>query len=115
MASDPTAPQDLPDYVDDAPEADAGGPRRSSALRFAKMAGSSIAARDAAPWVTDFLNAAYYRRPVEHRAVDELRLAFTILTTYWYRTKPDGRLRVTDLRAFHKAFGSERFTAGGRL
>ena len=29
---------------------------------FAKMAGSSIAGRDAAAWVTDFLNAAYYRR-----------------------------------------------------
>src|SRR3954468_22451329 len=84
-------------------------------LGFTKMAGSSIAARDAAPWVTDFLNAAYYRRPVEHRDVDDLRLAFTILTTYWYRTKPDGRLRVSDLRAFHRAFGSERFAAGGRL
>ena len=32
---------------------------------FAKMAGSSIAGPDAAAWVTDFLNAAYYRRPLE--------------------------------------------------
>src|SRR3954447_17338676 len=84
-------------------------------LGFTKMAGSSIAGRDAAPWVTDFLNAAYYRRPVDSRDVDDLRLAFSILTTYWYRTKPDSRLRVTDLRAFHRAFGSERFAASGRL
>ena len=27
------------------------------------MAGSTIAAPDAAGWITDFLNAAYYRRP----------------------------------------------------
>src|SRR6478672_10254077 len=60
-------------------------------LGFTKMAGSSIAGRDAAAWVTDFLNAAYYRRPVEEREIADLRLAFTILTTYWYRTKPDGR------------------------
>jgi hypothetical protein len=82
---------------------------KSGALRFARMTGSSIAGRDAAAWVTDFLNAAYYRRAVDEREVDDMRLAFTILTTYWYRTKPDSRLRVTDLRAFHKAFGSDRF------
>lgn len=29
------------------------------AVRFARMAGSSLAAPDAAGWVTDFLNAAY--------------------------------------------------------
>ena len=49
------------------------------------MTGSSIAGRDAAPWVTDFLNAAYYRRPVAGRQVDDLRLAFSVVTTYWYR------------------------------
>jgi hypothetical protein len=79
-------------------------------LGFALMAGSSIAGRDAAPWITDFLNAAYYRRPAEEREVDDLRLAFCILTTYWYRNKPGGRLRVTDLPAFHRAFGKERFS-----
>src|SRR5690349_25060577 len=42
-------------------------------IGFAKMAGSSIAGRDAAPWVTDFLNAAYFRRPVDEREVDDLR------------------------------------------
>ena len=82
---------------------------------FAKMAGSSIAGRDAAAWVTDFLNAAYYRRPVEERDVDDLRFAFGVLTTYWYRSHPARKLRVTDLPAFHRAFGSERFGAGGLL
>jgi hypothetical protein len=84
-------------------------------LGFAKMAGSSIAGRSAAAWVTDFLNAAYYRRPQDERDVDDLRLAFSVLTTYWYRTDPTRRLRVTDLPAFHKAFGTERFGASGRL
>ena len=51
-----------------------GGP-----LRFARMTGSSIAGRDAAGWMTDFLNAAYYRRPVSEREVDDLRLAFATL------------------------------------
>jgi hypothetical protein len=82
---------------------------------FAKMAGSSIAGRDAAAWVTDFLNAAYYRRPADDRDVDDLRFAFGVLTTYWYRSHPQRKLRVTDLPAFHRAFGSERFGAGGRL
>src|SRR6476620_6950147 len=75
---------DLPEQLDDE-AAPAGGP-----LRFARMTGSSIAGRDAAAWVTDFLNAAYYRRPVAERQVDDLRLAFDIVTTYWYR-KASGR------------------------
>lgn len=82
---------------------------RTGPLRFARMTGSSIAARDAAPWVTDFLNAAYYRRPVDERDVDDLRLAFAVLTTYWYRHAAGRRLHVTDLRAFHRAFGGGRF------
>ena len=40
-----------------------GAGRPAGPLAFARMTGSSIAGRDAAPWVTDFLNAAYYRRP----------------------------------------------------
>ena len=84
-------------------------------LGFAKMAGSSIAGRTAAAWVTDFLNAAYYRRPAEDRDVDDLRLAFCILTTYWYRKKPESRLNLGDLSAFHGAFGKERFGASGLL
>src|SRR3954470_3747533 len=79
---------------------------------FARMAGSSIAGRDAAAWVTDFLNAAYYRRPVDDRDVDDLRFAFGILTTYWYRSHTSRKLRMTDLPAFHRAFGAERFSTG---
>ena len=63
--------------------------------------------------MTDFLNAAYYRRPAEERDVDDLRLAFCILTTYWYRKDPSRRLHLTDLPAFHRAFGDERFGADG--
>jgi hypothetical protein len=80
------------------------------------MSGSSIAARDSAPWVTDFLNAAYFRHPVPDRDVEDLRLAFGILTTYWYRRDPGRRLRLGDLAAFHRAYGSHRFdtTQSGR-
>jgi hypothetical protein len=81
-----------------------GGP-----LRFARMTGSSIAGRDAAGWVTDFLNAVYYRRPAGEREVDDLRLGFAILTTYWYRKEKRRRLRVIDLRDFHRAYGGLRF------
>src|SRR3954452_3668690 len=82
---------------------------KTGPVRFARMTGSSIAGRDAAAWITDFLNAAYYRRPVAERDVDDLRLAFAVLTTYWYREARTRRLRLTDLRAFHRAFGGERF------
>ena len=92
---------DLPEQLDDDEgAAPAGGP-----LRFARMTGSSIAGRDAAAWVTDFLNGAYYRRPVAEREVDDLRLAFSVLTTYWYRKGGRGRLRIPDLPAFHRAYG----------
>jgi hypothetical protein len=63
---------DIPDYLD---QAEAVVPPiqapRDGVLRFARMTGSSICARDAAPWVTDFLNAAYYRRPAGERDVDD--------------------------------------------
>jgi hypothetical protein len=82
-------------------------------IGFARMTGSSICGRDAAAWVTDFLNAAYFRRG--ERAVDDLRFAFSVLTTYWYRKDPTRRLHITDLPAFHRAFGAARFGASGRL
>jgi hypothetical protein len=83
--------------------------RDAGPLGFARMSGLSIAGRDAAPWVTDFLNAAYYRRPVADRDVDDLRAALCVLTTYWYR-KPSGRrLHASDVRAFHRAYGRDRF------
>src|SRR4051794_31372040 len=106
--------EDLLEHVDDAPDAEEVEAQqrdvpRTGPLRFARMTGSSIAGRDAAPWVTDFLNAAYYRRAVDEREVDDMRFAFAILTTYWYNKDTQRRLHVSDLPAFHKAFGGERF------
>src|SRR3954464_6421258 len=118
-AADPTAADalseeqlaEVPEYLEDEPEGDApaAGVPRSSPLRFARMSGSAIAGRDAAAWVTDFLNAAYYRHPVDERDVDDMRLAFRVLTTYWDRFAGGRRLRLTDLAAFHRAFGAHRF------
>jgi hypothetical protein len=82
-------------------------------LRFARMAGSSIAAPDAAGWITDFLNAAYYRRPPARRDVDDLRLAWSIVTTRWHR-HGGRRLRAHDALAFHRTFGRDRFLEGSR-
>ena len=90
--------------ANDDPEIPCSGP-----LGFARMTGSSIAGHDAAPWVTDFLNAAYYRRPAGQRDVDDLRLAFCVLTTAWYRRDPTRRLHFQDLLGFHRAFGADRF------
>ena len=84
---------------------------RSGPVAFARMSGSSIAAVDAAPWVTDFLNAACYRRPVPDRDPDDLRLAWCILTTAWKRK--GARLHVTDLPAFHRSFGAHRLSKDG--
>ena len=88
-------------------------PKLPDPVHFAGMAGMSIAGRDAAPWVTDFLNAAYYRRGAEEREVDDLRLAFCVLTTHWWRK--GSKLHITDLPAFHRAFGQERLSSHGRL
>jgi hypothetical protein len=104
----PTSPIP-PDHLDDpdpepVPATKPGGP-----VRFAGMTGSSIASRNAAVWITDFLNAAYFRRLVDERDVDDLRLAFAILTTFWYRRESHRRLRLTDLGAFHRAYGRQRF------
>ncbi len=81
---------------------------RSPAVRFARMSGLSIAAPGAAAWVTDFLNAAYYQRPPDERAVDDLRLAYAILATRWQRGGYC-RLRAADVVPFHRAFGHDRF------
>jgi hypothetical protein len=85
----------------------------SPQFRFARMAGSSIAGPDAAGWITDFLNAAYYRRDPARRDVDDLRLASAIVTTRWHRLG-HRRLRLGDAVAFHGAFGRERFVDGTR-
>jgi hypothetical protein len=78
------------------------------------MTGSSIASPGAAGWVTDFLNAAYFARPVRLSEVADLRLAHGILTTRW-ASHPHRRLGARDLGAFHRAFGALRLRAGGRL
>jgi len=83
------------------------------AVRFAGLAGSSIARRDAAGWITDFLNAAYFRRPEDARELDDLRLAFAIVTTRWSR-QGGRRLGAEDVLAFHRAFGRDRFLDGSR-
>jgi hypothetical protein len=111
--TDQRSVEDLPEHLDDVEgteaQAEAAEVPKTGPMRFARMTGSSIAGRDAAPWVTDFLNAAYYRRPGDARDVEDLRLAFAIITTYWYRKASGRRLHVTDLPAFHQAFGGERF------
>jgi len=118
MADHPIT-DELPEHLDDvaelAPGKEAPTVAAAGPLRFARMIGSSIAGRDAAPWVTVFLNAAYHRRAIEERDVDDLRLAFGVLTTYWYRKGSGRRLHLSDLPAFHRAFGSHRFEAHGVL
>jgi hypothetical protein len=89
---------------------------RSGPARFARMAGSSIAAPDAAGWITDFLNAAYFRRAEADpgaREVDDLRLAMGIVTTRWH-AEGHRRLRGADVVAFHRAFGRDRFFDAAR-
>ena len=80
---------------------------RSSPLTVARMSGTSITAPDAVGWVTDFLNAAYYARLPEVRAVEDLRVAFAILTTRWHQ-RGHHRLHAHDVLAFHRAFFRER-------
>lgn len=79
----------------------------SSPLALARMSGTSITAPDAVGWVTDFLNAAYYARQPELRAVEDLRLAFAILTTRWHQ-HGHHRLHAHHVLAFHRAFFRER-------
>src|SRR4051794_3427213 len=76
---------------------------------FLRMLGSSIARPDAAGWVTDFLNATHHQRPEHQREPSDLRLALTILTTYWHEQE-HGRRRLGALDAlpFHRAFGRLR-------
>jgi hypothetical protein len=59
--------------------------------------------------MTDFLNAAYYARLPELRDVEDLRIAFAILTTRWHRLG-HRRLHAPDVVAFHRAFVRERLS-----
>jgi len=74
---------------------------------FGPVIASPIFDRDAAPWVTELLQAGYYALAPRRRALEHLRLVLATLTTYWYR-KP-GRVPVgaSDLDAFRAAYGSE--------
>ncbi|HUR84721.1 MAG TPA: hypothetical protein VMY78_05195 [Solirubrobacteraceae bacterium] len=76
---------------------------------LARMSGTSISAPDAVGWITDFLNAAYYARIPELRGVEDLRLAFSILTTRWHRLG-HRRLHAPDVAAFHRAFVRARIS-----
>ena len=80
---------------------------RSPPAAMARMSGTSISGPDAVGWVTDFLNAAYYARRPELRDVEDLRIAFAILTTRWHQLGYR-RLRAPDVLAFHRAFFRER-------
>lgn len=51
----------------------------------------------------------YYRRLAAPRELDDLRLAFSVLTTCWYQKGGTRRLHAQDLAAFHQAFGANRF------
>lgn len=86
---------------------------RSPRARFARAAGSSVAAPDAAGWVTDFLNAAYFARPADDRSIEDLRLAFGVVTTRWHALG-HRRLRAHDVLAFHRTFGRARLAATPR-
>lgn len=80
---------------------------RSPAISVIRMTGTTISTPDAAGWVTDFLNAAYYARQPELREVEDLRIASAILTTRWHR-HGHHRLHAHDVLAFHRAFFRER-------
>jgi hypothetical protein len=80
--------------------------------RTVAMAGSSVAKPTAAAWITDFLNAAYYAKDRSLRDLDDLRLAFTVLTTYW-DADDERPLGARDVLRFHQAFGTARFRGTG--
>lgn len=86
---------------------------RSPPVYLVRMSGTSISAPDAVGWVTDFLNAAYYARRPELRDVEDLRVAFSILTTRWHRLGHH-RLHAPDVIAFHRAFIRARLADRGR-
>ena len=82
---------------------------RSPAVSLVRMTGTTISTPDAAGWMTDFSNAAYYARKPELREVEDLRVASAILTTRWHRNG-HRRLHAHDVVAFHRAFFRERLS-----
>jgi hypothetical protein len=80
--------------------------------RTVSMTGSTVARPTAAAWITDFLNAAYYAKDPAEQHLDDLRLAFAVLTTHWNAN--DARpLGATDVLRFHQAFGTARLRGTG--
>lgn len=86
--------------------------RRSGVLATATRAGSTVASPSSVAWVTDFLNAAYFAKDRADRDLDDLRLAFTILTTEWHE-RGTRRLGAAEVLRFHRAFGLARFRGSG--
>jgi len=78
---------------------------------FAGMAGSSIARRSAANWVTHFLNASYYGVPRDRRDLGNLRVAWAVLTTYWHQLGGD-KLGARQVRRFHHSFRDSGSSGG---
>lgn len=88
--------------------------RGTRPLATTRLVGTTIAAPSAALWITDFLNAAYFARPADQRTLEDLRLAFAVVTTYWHE-HDHRRLGASDVARFHRAFGTARVKrAGGR-
>ena len=99
MTTDPQSRNDapldeqVPEFLDEDEDARAGDEvaveaapgKPGGPLRFARMAGSSIAARDAAAVDHRLPQRRVLPPPGDEREVDDLRLAFSVLTTYWYR------------------------------
>jgi hypothetical protein len=90
----------------------AGRLRGTQPTATARLVGTTVAAPAAALWVTDFLNAAYFARDPDERALDDLRSAFAIVTTFWHE---QGHRAITakDLLRFHRAFGTARLKRTG--
>jgi hypothetical protein len=86
--------------------------RSSGVTRTASLAGSTLAAPTAAAWITDFLNASYYAKDPADRDLDDLRLAFAVITTYWHE-RGTRRLGARDVLRFHDAFGTARLRGSG--
>ncbi len=80
----------------------------------ARLVGTTVASPTAAPWITDLLNAAYFARDPQARDLDDLRLAFAIVTTFWHE-QDHHPVGARDLVRFHRALGTARLQrAGGR-
>ena len=86
--------------------------RGTQPIATTRLVGTTVAGPTAAPWITDFLNAAYYARDEGRRELEDLRLAFSIVTTYWH--EHDHRtIGARDLVRFHRAFGTARLQRAG--